>query len=366
MRLRYCWGMRKPRSFKLGDTGRTNYYHVVSRVVNRDLVLGEGEKEFFRKLLVRQLKFSGLKAVAWCCMGNHFHLLLEVPDREEALEGWTDEDVLERLKALKSEAHTWAILKDVEMWKKNGNREGIAKLASSVRERLFDLSQFMKELKQKFTTWFNLKHLRRGTLWEERFRSVLLEGPEISELANHAVKVVSAYIDLNPVRAGLVNDPKDYRWCGYAAAVAGDRNARRGVAKAMGCGAAGGLKSSWRWKTVSADYRCFLYLAGVEHGAGETSSGRHLKARSGFTREEAERVLKGGGKLSLSEVIHCQLRYLSDGAVLGSRRFVDEYFESRREMFGPARTSGARKMKGADWEGLMSLRELGQDGVRLV
>jgi hypothetical protein len=290
---------------------------------------------------------------------------LDVPDKESALAGWTEDDFLERLKFLREEGHTWAILKEVDMWKKNGNREGITKVAASVRERVFDISQFMKELKQKFTTWFNRKHGRRGTLWEERFRSVLLEGPEISELANHAVRVVSAYIDLNPVRAGMVEDPKDYRWCGYAAAVAGDREARRGIAKAMGCGSGGRLKSRWRWKTVSADYRGFLYLSGIERGTGKSSSGRQLKARSGFSREEAERVLKGGGKLSLSEVIHCQLRYLSDGAVLGSRRFVDEFFENRREMFGPSRTSGARKMKGADWEGLMSLRDLGKGAVRV-
>jgi hypothetical protein len=56
---------------------------------------------------------------------------------------------------------------------------------------------------------------RQGTLWEERFKSVLVEG------AGPALSVMAAYIDMNPVRAGLVSDPKDYRWCGNAAAVAG-------------------------------------------------------------------------------------------------------------------------------------------------
>ena len=54
--------------------------------------------------------------------------------------------------------------------------------------------------------WFNKRENRKGTLWEERFTSVL-EG----ELAT--LSVMSAYIHLNPVRAGLVQDPKDYRWC---------------------------------------------------------------------------------------------------------------------------------------------------------
>jgi hypothetical protein len=90
-----------------------------------------------------------------------------------------------------------------------------------------------------------------------------------------------------------------------------------------------------------------------------------LRVRGGFSPEEAEKILQRGGKLSLSEVIHCHLRYVSDGVVLGSREFVDEFFESRRQMFSPARTSGARRMKGADWEGLMSLRDLGSGAVRV-
>ncbi|MEZ5431159.1 MAG: hypothetical protein R3F31_08270 [Verrucomicrobiales bacterium] len=44
-----------------------------------------------------------------------------------------------------------------------------------------------------------------------------------------ALLTMAAYIDLNPVRAGMVDDPKDYRWCGYAEAVAGGRRARRGL-----------------------------------------------------------------------------------------------------------------------------------------
>ncbi len=45
---------------------------------------------------------------------------------------------------------------------------------------------------------------------------------------------MAAYIELNPVRAGLVEDPKDYRWCGYAEAAAGNREARAGLATSLG------------------------------------------------------------------------------------------------------------------------------------
>ena len=49
---------------------------------------------------------------------------------------------------------------------------------------------------------------RKGMLWEARYKSVLVEN-------GHATRVMAAYIDVNPVRAGMVNDAKDYRWCSY-------------------------------------------------------------------------------------------------------------------------------------------------------
>ena len=45
-------------------------------------------KEYFRRLLFKQAAFAGVTVVAWCFMSNHFHLLIEVPNKEKALEGW--------------------------------------------------------------------------------------------------------------------------------------------------------------------------------------------------------------------------------------------------------------------------------------
>ena len=66
---------------------------------------------------------------------------------------------------------------------------------------MWDVSAFMKLLKQRFTQWFNRRHRRKGTLWEERFKSVLVEG------SHQVLATMAAYIDLNPVRARLVEDP---------------------------------------------------------------------------------------------------------------------------------------------------------------
>jgi putative transposase len=91
-----------------------------------------------------------------------------------------------------------------------------------IRKRFCDLSCFVKELKERFSRWFNKHHERRGTLWMERFKSVLVEDGE-------ALRTMALSIDLNPVRAGLAKDPKDYRWTGYGEATGGNKRARRAL-----------------------------------------------------------------------------------------------------------------------------------------
>ena len=98
------------------------------------------------------------------------------------------------------------------------------------------------------------------------------------------------------------------------------------------------------------------------HG-GATPDG-YVKSQGGYTQREIEAVCAAGGKLSLAAVLRCRVRYFTDGVVLGSQAFLDEFFESRRSKFGEARKSGARRMKGASWGTLRVLRDLRVDPVR--
>ncbi len=61
------------------------------------------------------------------------------------------------------------------MFRRNGHADGITEIAGRVRRRLFDLSVFMKELKQRMTIAYNHSHDRTGTLWEGRFKCALVE-----------------------------------------------------------------------------------------------------------------------------------------------------------------------------------------------
>ena len=127
-----------------------------------------------------------------------------------------------------------------------GRHEAAEQLKARYTRRMYNLSEYVKSLKQGFSMSYNRRHQRQGTLWESRFKSVLVEG------SRRALWTVAAYIDLNAVRAGLVNDPQDYRFCGYAEAVAGNHCARTGLLRVMqtldgASGAWSRFKSS-RWQ----------------------------------------------------------------------------------------------------------------------
>jgi hypothetical protein len=176
----------------------------------------------------------------------------------------------------------------------------------------------------------------------DRFKSVLVEGK------GEALRTMAAYIDLNPVRAGLVTDPKDYRWCGYAEAIGGSRRAQRGLCKAMSKPVDG-----WHTAEVAESYRCLLHAEGREVRDAQNEN----VMRSGVTADKARAVLSEGGKLSITELVRLRVRYFTDGVILGSREFVEEIFKSQREDFSPKRRQGARRIQEAG-DPLYALRQL--------
>jgi putative transposase len=219
------------------------------------------------------------------------------------------------------------------------------------------VSQFMKTLKQRFTQWFNKRHRRKGTLWEERFRSVLVEG------GGGPLAMMAAYIDLNPVRANVVADPKDYRWCGYAEAVAGVKMAQEGMqiaaeAQRSASGVNIAKVAKITRKEAAQEYRKLMLTWGQDRG--EKADGKPVKR--GFDKARAKKELARGGRLGRAELLRCRVRYFTDGAVIGGKAFVNEVFSAMKERFGPNRKDGARRMRGLDAasadEQVFSLRDL--------
>ncbi len=158
------------------------------------------------------------------------------------------------------------------------------------------------------------------------------------------------------MRTGIVRDPADYRWCSYAAALAGSKAARQGLAWALT-----GKKGA-HWRKVSGEYRMLLFGSGQEKPGGVTVEGRE-RSKGGFSPAEIEAVWKAGGRMPLAMALRCRVRYFTDGVVLGSQSFVDGFFEKRRSYFGVRRKDGGRRMRGAEWGAVRVLRDLKEDVI---
>jgi REP element-mobilizing transposase RayT len=351
-------------------------YHCLNRIVDRQFVLDLAEKEKFRTLMRMYENFAGCRVLAYCLMSNHFHILLEVPPRPAG--GLSDEELLRRLRALYSKGRVNEVAKALAACRERGDEVGereASKIHAAYLTRMYDLSEFMKGVTQRFSRWFNRRHKRKGTLWEERFRSVIVE-------SGTAARTMAAYIDLNPVRAGMVGDPADYRWSSYGEAVGGGprgvgKKAREGLVRAMRSADGVGFEAK-HWPEVSRNYRDLMGMAlerkpgrfgkdargeranarksGSESGekpaakpgkAGKPGKPGKAGSKAGETGESAPCQEALAAEFSMARMLAHRVRYFSDGAVIGSRAFVDAVFRESRGRFGPKRKDGARKLRGA-------------------
>lgn len=341
--------MRRPR-FRGPKHLPIAYFHCVSRIVGREFLLGDAEKEHFVRLMRLYEKLCGLRILSYCILSNHFHLLVEVPRRPAPGDLPTDDALVRLVRGTLGNKRANELEWELNHLRSSGNAEGAEALRERWFARMWDISSFMKTLKQRFTQWFNGRHRRKGTLWEDRFRSVLVQGE------CHALRAMAAYIDLNPVRASLCDDPADYRWCGYAEALAGGRLARQAVAFLNSLAPHGGrLPDHQRPKTHREGlqrWRCWLFgLPETEAAQAEQLAREKGRPGTAFTRdriprETALKVLEQGGRLDRATYLRCRVRYFSDGLVIGSREFVEQAFAACREHFSPARREGARTMRG--------------------
>ena len=329
-------------------------YHVVSRVVGKAMVFGEDEKRKFRELAVGYAGFSGIQIVAWCLMDNHFHLLVKVPAKASAEAGKLPiNDILRRLRCIYSNGQVAEVKRILGLCQTEAERR---KFLEPYTRRMGDLPMFMRSIKQRFSRWFNKRHKRKGTLWEDRYKSVVIES-EGNGTLGHAARVVAAYIDLNPVRAGMVEDPKDYSWCGYARAVVGEKACVRGITALWGRG--GGAQAAL------AEHRVFLFEEGAEEKIqdGKTQDPRtgEWKARAGIGAKKVWEERQRGGRLPLPVLLRMRSRYLVDGAVIGRAEFVRRVTGGNATV--PTAGKSGKKMRFGEWGGLHALRDLRVDVV---
>ena len=321
----------------------------MSRVIERRFVFkGPVTKAKLREIIFNQAAMSGVRVLTYTIMSNHFHLLLAVDHPEENRKQLDDEAILERLRYVTRAEPLKEIRLTLQRLKQDSPDGAYLEYRKRLLARMYDLSAFMKEVKQRFSQWFNRRRRRRGTLWEDRFKSVLVEGEE------KLLTTMAAYIDLNAVRAGIVGDPKEYRWCGYAEAVAGDLAMRSGLQEVFGSA------PQSDWGSCQADYRAYMLGSGEEPEELAPVRPRGKKARAGMRRQLVGKVMRAEGRLGWPTVLRCRIRYFTDGKVIGSRAFLEEVFARNREKMRVKREAGARRPRGLklgdDWRTLTDLR----------
>ena len=276
-------------------------YHLTSRIIHRRRLLGDAERDVWVSALRRVADFSGVEVITYCVLQNHFHILVRV---DEAAKGCDDAELVRRYRTLYGTARAmWSGLNADELAHalERGPVETAEALRERLRARMGDISEFMRTLRQRYTKWYNRTHETVGTLWSERFGSVLVENTP------WVVGLVAAYIDLNAVRAGLAQLPEAYRWTGYAAALAGDGELRRAQAWCFP-GKGGEAGALGRYRLLMLGKGAAPRRGG---GGGRVDPEDHLAA------------VRAGGELRSDEVLRLKARFFSRSRALGSRAWME-------------------------------------------
>ena len=296
----------------------TAFYHCISRTCGGEHLFRTErtlcrEAEMFVWLMRRLATFCGIRILTYALMSNHYHILCEVPE-PYAL---SDQELLHRIEVLYGRAQRDNVADQLRQCIEQGASNELAhEIRDRFLRRMFDISIFNKELKGRFTQWYNKCHDRFGTLWAERFKSLVVE-------PGNALKFVGAYIDLNPVSARLCNDPKDYRYCGYAEALArGSPEARSGIRMILAS------LETMDWKECRSQYRRLL----LERHSRRTASSR------AFGSVESQ------GELPVPALLLCSLRYFTHGAILGSQLFVENELSRLKKSLGYKRNTKAKRL----------------------
>ena len=297
------------------DSDQKTIYHIISRTALDGLPFEAEEKDEMVHIIQYYSRVYAVGVLGYAIMGNHFHLLVEMQPESS----FSDDEVKRRFSIRYPEEDVDTIYPGAEL--------------ETFRRRLCDLSSYVKDIKQVFSRFYNRRHERKGTLWSERFKSVIVQD-------GHAVLQCKAYIDLNAVRAGIVPRPEAYRWCS--------------VGYHVQTGNAGGFLSgedfSWEDGDAGADslngYLGFLYRSGVEEKQGKAS----------ITIKTFDGAMKEGFYLTPVTRLKYRTRYFCDSGVIGSRAYVLSVFNHFKRRCNWDRERVPKRLDG--FEGIYSLKRL--------
>lgn len=288
-------------------------YHVISRTALDGFPLENAEKDFLLGLIRKLSRFYFVDVLGFCVMSNHFHLVT----RMYTADHFSDDQIRERL----------------EKWFPEG-REISDQTIAKFRERWSSLARFVKDIKQGFTRYYNKRHGRKGYFWGDRFKSLIVQNGR--SLIN-----LLAYVDLNPIRAGIVKRPEQYRWCSLGYHV--QTGNQDGLLSAdFGMREWGEHEPS----EIIRKYRQFVY----ETGAVDTGKGKPMAPE--IVKKERTKNFE----LKRFELFCYRTRYFSDAGILGSKEFVREVFDQVKHLLKSKDERKFTSLAGA--KGVFSMKRL--------
>jgi REP element-mobilizing transposase RayT len=308
-----------PRVSRMIVQNQTAVYHVMSRTALDGFPLEAFEKDFLIDLIRRMSGLFFTEVYGFSIMGNHFHILAKMIPADR----FSDDDVKKRLELFYGD-------------KKAVEWEGQLPF---VRGKLASLSEFVREIKVNFTRFYNKRHGRRGYFWGDRFKSVIVEKGET--LIN-----CLAYIDLNPVRAGIVEKPEDYRWnsLGYHVQTG---NKDEFLSSDFGLTQFNVKNEKERIRL----YRKYIY----ETGAIQPGDKQHVKVID--EKVVAKERIKNF-EISRTERFLYRTRYFTDSGIIGSQEFVSVTYRQFKHLFQSRHEKNPKAVKGLD--GIFSLKRLSE------
>jgi REP element-mobilizing transposase RayT len=176
-------------------------YHCIARCVRRAFLCGfdsyagksfEHRREWVRDRLALLCSVFAVDLSSYAVMSNHYHLVMTM--RPQVASSWSDEEVAIRWRKLfpTREDHTKGILSGAELALFFSDKEFL----ESLRERLSNMSWFMRCLNEWLARRANKEDNCKGRFWEGRYKSQRIEGTK-------ALVACSTYVDLNPIRAKI-------------------------------------------------------------------------------------------------------------------------------------------------------------------
>jgi putative transposase len=276
-----------PRRARFQEPGAWHHVHAKVARRAREFPLAEAAcKRELVRLLQHYSRIYCCEVAAYCVMGNHWHgvVRFELPRTMESTE------LFERAMAMYPNSR-----KQLQAWT-DAQWERF-------HDRLFSLSEFMRNVQSSFARWYNQTYDREGRFWADRFKNTVLADED-------ALLDCMLYVDLNPVRAGLVQHPE-----AYEASSAWSRAAKRAgwLLPLQDLLGTPGAKEAWQ------AYRQRLYHRGSvptkEGQAGISETVLEAEAARGFAARGAFRK---------------RLRYFTDGLLIGTEVAVRQHLTALR------------------------------------